>query len=189
MHASCACATASSGNNGQLPLKPQMACRALLFAAAVTTSTAGWGGGAREVVAAAPTASLLHEQVSVLPGGALQIDGGGGSLFVLCSVFTSAGPRAHHLGPAANATDGSWRVTVDSSRAAAGVWSAQAPDPPDVLGWHCHVPTRVQCSSHWLPHTSHLAQLCSPADPCGLHAGNRRSFPTVSREKGGPAHY
>ena len=79
--------------------------------------------------AAAPKAS----QVSVLPGGALQIDtpadvntevtsgSGSGGSFVLRSAYSFPGPHAYFFAAETNATH--WQVTVDRSRAAAGVWS------------------------------------------------------------------
>jgi hypothetical protein len=82
-----------------------------------------------------PGPGLTAAHVSVLPGGAVQVDAGGGSQFMLRSVFTSGTsssggsepPVQFHLGrDATNGTSGAWRVTVDSSRAAAGLWSVAA---------------------------------------------------------------
>lgn len=81
------------------------------------------------------SSSSAAQAVSVLPGGALQVaaPGGGGTSFVLRSVFThqgrawsgANGPDVHTLGRAASNTS-DWSVRVDSSRAASGVWSVCA---------------------------------------------------------------
>jgi hypothetical protein len=71
--------------------------------------------------------------VSVLPGGGLAVAAPGGGSYILRSVFThqnppwsgAHGPTAHTLGTSSSNTS-SWSVTIDSSRAADGVWAVAA---------------------------------------------------------------
>lgn len=94
-------------------------------------------------LAAAP--AMIH--VSVLPGGAIQISGNnsGTEPFVLRSVYTHLGPTTQHLGSVANTSAGAWRVVVDSSRSAAGLWTVTAEDTAFSLRRTVrHTATRVE---------------------------------------------
>ena len=70
-------------------------------------------------------ATLAQQEVSVLPGGAVQI---GGGAFVLRSVYTRPGPVVQRLGADVIHSAGAWDVTVDSTHAAAGLWTVFAVD-------------------------------------------------------------
>ena len=146
---------------------------------------------ALHAAAAASVGGLEGPAISILPGGAVQIGApGAGGAFVLRSIFShqarsgSNGPDAHTLGRNASG----WAVTVDSSRAASGVWSVRAVGGGAAFSLHRIVSlngTRIRFNDTITAASAHHSLQKLPAGLLlGLHVQHILEFPNGSTPTG-----